>query len=403
MLGENIERAGKMRNNTLVFLILLIWFVISFITNILGPIMPAIIDTYHLSLTLAAFLPFSFFLAFGIMSIPSSIILEKFGPKASLLTAFSMILLGSLLFSLFPIYANALISLFVIGIGMAMLQVVITPMMRIAGGEQNFAFYAVLSQLVFGFGSFLSPRVYIYFVSDSGLGLEWYQLYWLFSVVTFIMLGIFYFKSLPLIQLKREERAGTLEVYRGLWRKRMVRLYFLGMLSYVGIEQGVSNWISKFLETEHHLSPEVEGAETIMYYWGMMSVGALLGLILLKLFDQREVLKYSSLFTIVFLLLALLGSKEIALMSFPLIGFFISGMYSIVFSLALNSIEENHGAFSGIICTGIFGGSLIPLIVGTLGDIFKLKIGMSFILIPIIYLFIMSLWAKPLINNKKIF
>ena len=392
-----------MKNKTLVLLILLIWFVISFITNILAPIMPAIIDTYHLNLTLAGFLPFSFFLAFGIMSIPSSIILEKFGAKASLLTAFSMILLGSLLFSLFPIYTNALISLFVIGIGMAMLQVVITPMMRIAGGEQNFAFYAVMSQLVFGLGSFMSPKVYTFFVSDSGLGFEWYQLYWLFSLVTCCMLVIFYFKSLPLIQLKSEERAGTLEIYRGLWRKRMVKLYFLGMLSYVGIEQGVSNWISTFLEREHNFNPELEGAETIMNYWGMMSVGALVGLILLRLVDQRVVLKYSSIGTIITLLLALYGIKDLALICFPLVGFFISCMYSIVFSLALNSTKENHGAFSGIICTGIFGGSLIPLIVGAIGDIFELKIGMSFILIPIIYLFIMSLWAKPIINNQKIF
>lgn len=391
-----------MKNKTLVLLILLIWFVISFITNILGPIMPAIIATYHLNLTLAGFLPFSFFLAFGIMSIPSSIILEKFGAKTSLLTAFSMILIGSLLFSFFPIYTNALISLFVIGIGMAMLQVVITPMMRIAGGEQNFAFYAVLSQLVFGLGSFLSPKVYTFFVSDSGLGFEWYQLYWLFSLVTFCMLVIFYFKSLPFIQLKREERAGTLAIYRGLWRKRMVKLYFLGMVSYVGIEQGVSNWISTFLEMEYRLNPEFEGAETIMYYWGMMSVGALVGLILLRLVDQRVVLKYSSICTIITLVLALFGRKDIALICFPLVGFFISCMYSIVFSLALNSTDENHGAFSGIICTGIFGGSLIPLMVGAIGDIFELKIGMSFIIIPIIYLFVMSLWAKPIIHNKKI-
>lgn len=391
-----------MKNPGLVVLILMIWFVISFITNILGPMMPAIIETYDLSLTMAAFLPFSFFLAFGIMSIPSGILLEKFGPKISLTTAFSLIFIGSFFFSLFPFYFTALFSLFIIGIGMAMLQVVISPMMRIAGGEENFAFYAILSQLVFGMGSFLSPKVYTYFVDKNGLGLAWHDLYWLFSLIAFCMLVLFYFKSLPLIHLKEEEKSGTLEVYKNLFKQKIVRLYFLGMLSYVGIEQGVSNWISKFLQNEHGLNPEVHGANTITYFWGMMSLGSLLGLIILKIFDQKQVLRYSAILTFFCLIWAIFGNSSQVLYLFPLIGLLISGMYSIVFSLALNSVKEHHGAFSGIICTGIFGGSLMPLVVGALGDFSGLKIGMSFILIPILYLFSMSFWAKPLINNKTI-
>ena len=66
------------KNNWIVLLILCIWFVISFVTNILGPMLPMIIDSFGLSLTLAAFLPFSFFLAYGIMSIPAGMIIERF-------------------------------------------------------------------------------------------------------------------------------------------------------------------------------------------------------------------------------------------------------------------------------------------------------------------------------------
>ncbi|MCH5719544.1 hypothetical protein MKP07_26680 [Niabella hibiscisoli] len=68
-------------NRFLVGVILLIWFVISFVTNILGPLMPVIIETYRLSLTMAAFLPFSFFLAYGIMSVPAGIMIERLGEK----------------------------------------------------------------------------------------------------------------------------------------------------------------------------------------------------------------------------------------------------------------------------------------------------------------------------------
>ena len=78
------------KNNWIVLLILCIWFVISFVTNILGPMLPMIIDSFGLSLTLAAFLPFSFFLAYGIMSIPAGMIIERFGAKISILVDFSM-------------------------------------------------------------------------------------------------------------------------------------------------------------------------------------------------------------------------------------------------------------------------------------------------------------------------
>lgn len=125
------------RNNFLVGVILLIWFVISFVTNILGQVMPIIIQTYKLSLTMAAFLPFSFFLAYGIMSIPSGIMIERIGEKKSMLIAFSLNFIGALAFGLYPQYGIALGSLFIIGMGMAMLQVIINPLMRTAGAKRT--------------------------------------------------------------------------------------------------------------------------------------------------------------------------------------------------------------------------------------------------------------------------
>ena len=76
MTGQN---AGKMKNRFyLVGLIMLVFFVISFLTNILGPLIPDIIRSYDLSLGLAGFLPFAFFIAYGVMSIPSGMLIEKF-------------------------------------------------------------------------------------------------------------------------------------------------------------------------------------------------------------------------------------------------------------------------------------------------------------------------------------
>jgi fucose permease len=96
----------------------------------------------------------------------------------------------------------------------------------------------------------------------------------------------------------------------------------------------------------------------------------------------------------------LFGPAKISLWAFPMVGFFASVMYSVIFSLALNSLKDNHGAFSGILCSGILGGAIVPLIVGAIGDVLGLKAGMAFIFIPLIYIFSIGFWAKPFINNK---
>src|SRR5262249_23815856 len=147
---------APMRKSALLMAyIMVIWFVISFVTNLLGPLMPIVIDDFHLSLGLAGFLPFSFFLAYGLISIPAGALVDARGPRTTLLTAFGLNLVGCLAISLYPVYAVVIVGLFVIGLGMAMLQVVINPLMRTTGGEAHFAFFSVMAQLVFGAASFV--------------------------------------------------------------------------------------------------------------------------------------------------------------------------------------------------------------------------------------------------------
>ena len=86
-----------MSKSTLIMgYIMVVWFVISFVTNLLGPLMPIIIGDFHLSLALAGFLPFSFFLAYGLISIPAGALVEARGPRTTLLAAFTLNLTGCL-------------------------------------------------------------------------------------------------------------------------------------------------------------------------------------------------------------------------------------------------------------------------------------------------------------------
>ncbi|MFA4922392.1 MAG: MFS transporter [Candidatus Neomarinimicrobiota bacterium] len=408
------------RNYYIVGLIFVTFFVISLITNILGPIIPDIITSFSLNLTLVALLPFSFFIAYGVMSIPAGMLVEKYKEKPVMIMAFAVSLGGSLLFSFFPSYSVAILSLFMIGIGIAILQVAINPLLRVAGGEEYFAFNSVMAQLIFGAASFLSPHIYSYLVKNlkadvatngfiiSTLSkivpadLPWVSLYFIFDVVIVAMIIFIFVTKFPKVERKEDETAGSWETHKILFSKKIVILYFIGIFMYVGTEQGVANWISQFLYIYHRCDPQTIGANVVSWFWGMITAGCLLGLILLKIFDSRKVLSGFSALAIICYTAALFGSQSVALIAFPLMGFFASVMWSIIFSLALNSLDKHHGSFSGILCTGVIGGAIVPVIIGWLGDFCGLRIGMLFIYITIGYILSIGIWAKPLILNETI-
>lgn len=395
-----------MRTRALIICyIMLVWFVVSFVTNLIGPLMPVIIGDFHLSLGLAGFLPFSFFLAYGLISIPAGALVEARGTRATLLAAFGLNLLGCLGIALYPSYAIVICGLFVIGLGMAMLQVVINPLTRVTGGEGHFAFFSVMGQLVFGLASFVSPLVFSMLMHRPGAehqALVWVQFYWAFLFVFVALIALTAWLPLPPVELAESERAGGLEAYRKLFGDRSVRLFFLGIIAYVGTEQSLANWMSQYLSTYHHFEPTREGAHAVASFWGLMSIGCLLGLVLLKLLDSKLVLAAFTLLAFASVGLALFGSAQTALVAFPMSGFFLSVMYSIVFSLGLNSVRRYHGALSGILCTGILGGAVVPLLVGLLGDWFGLRIGLLSVFATLAYILSVCYWARPLVRNETI-
>jgi MFS transporter, FHS family, L-fucose permease len=87
--------------------------------------------------------------------------------------------------------------------------------------------------------------------------------------------------------------------------------------------------------------------------------------------------------------------------AFPLVGFCISVMWSIIFSLALNSVPTHHGSVAGILCSGIIGGALASPIIGLIADLSgELRFGMLFVLLTLGYILSIGFWAKPLVTNK---
>ncbi|WP_340201423.1 MFS transporter [Ascidiimonas sp. W6] len=398
----------------IILLVFFIFFVISFITNILNSIISDVREGFDLSLTATGFLPFSFFIAYGIMSIPAGFLAEKYTEKLILKTSFILVALASLGFTLFPAYLSFLATLFCLGSSMAVAQVVINPLLRIAGGESNFAFNSVMAQLVFGLASFASPYVYQSIVSKNPNwlvtkltslvppDLSWIGLYILFAFLAIGLLSIISLTKFPSFEKSEDEKIGAKSNYFKILKNKTAMLYFAGIFAYVGVEQGIGNWISVFLEKYHAVNPQNLGADVVAYFWGMLTLGCILGLILLKFFDSRKVLIAFTLLTIISLVFALFGNRSVSLVTFPLAGFFISVMWSIIFSLALNSVKNQHGTLSGILCTGIAGGAIIPFLIGWLSEYTSIQFGMLFMLLPLVYILSIGFWAKPIITNKTI-
>ena len=408
------------KNYYLLVLIFVIFFAISFLTNILGAINPNVSDSFSLNGVMTGLLPFSFFIAYALMSIPSGMIVQKYDEKKSLAFAWILALTGALVFSLFPSFPVFLGSLFLIGCGMALLQVIIYPLLRVTGGEKHFAFNSVLAQLVFGAASFISPFVYSYLVTHLGDPtshqgpfisfisyltpdtLSWVSIYWIFSIVSFLMITIILFSPIPKVIRNEDETVGAWDTHVELFKQKNVILFFLGIFSYVGVEQGISNWISEFLRTYHGLKPEVEGSATVGLFWGMMTVGCIPGMALLKVMDSKLVLRIFTVAAIVILIGTLWGNAQFALFGFPALGFCLSVTYAIIFSLALNSVSKFHGSFAGILCTGIAGGAIISLLIGKLKDLIGLQPGMMILFIPLLYILSITFWAKPIVQNATI-
>lgn len=408
------------RNRYMVYLVLLTFAVISLLTNILGPIVPDIINNFHLSLTAAGFLVFSFFIAYGVMSIPAGFLVERFREKPVMLAAFLTAAIGSASFALFPKYQVAMFSLFAIGAGMAILQVAINPLLRVSGGEEHFAFNEVLAQLVFGTASFVSPYIYSYLVlnlnqnsQNSNLllrelrkvtpaALPWVSLYWIFTAVAVLIVLLLCALQFPCVQQSNEERPGTFDMYRSLIGRRLVWLYFLAIFAYVGSEQGCANWMSQFLSQYHGFDPHTTGARAVSWFWGLMTSGCFAGVLLLKIFDSRRVLIIASTGALVFFSLALFGRGEASAAAFSFVGLFASVMWPILISLALNSVSEYHGSFTGILATGIMGGAVVPAVIGRIGDHFGLRTGLALLYLTLGFIFSVGFWARPLVNNATL-
>jgi fucose permease len=406
-----------MSKTKLILFINLMFLQIGLLVSIMSALIPEIIRSFQVSYGVASVLPFAFYIALALTCVPAGIAGEKYIAKKILVFTFLFALAGVLVFVLFLNYWASVISLFIIGSSIAIIQVTAVPLLRRTAGPENLAFHSTLNQLMYGAGAFLSPVIYSR-LSTSMLngskesflirvlswlvpqGFEWTSAYWLFAVLLISLVVIVLLVKFPEREEIRNRDQSRKGVYLELFQNKYVIFYFFSLVAYASCEQGIAAWMSQFFKDYHGMNPQSEGASILSFYWLLLTAGCFGGMLLLKLFDSRKVLAGLTIFAIVSLSFALFGKTGISKIAFPMVAAFESVMWPVILSLALNSVTKHHEVLSGFMFTASVGGALGPVVAGSMGDIFGLRISLSFLFLPLLIVLSVAFWAKPLVANK---
>lgn len=404
-------------NNRVLFVVNLMFFQVGLLMSVMSVIIPEVINTFEVSYGMASVLPFSFYIALASFSVPAGIAGAHFSAKRILLVTFAFALCGVLTFVAFLSFWSSALSVFIMGSAVAVIQVTAAPLVRRACGPERFAFHSTLNQLMYGLGAFLSPVIYSALIDfaksaegSEGLlrrtmaavvpgGFEWVSAYWLFAAIIAVFIGLLSWVKFPEHRVSKDTITQG-ESYFGLLRRRHVIIFFLALLAYASCEQGIAAWLTKFFEDHHGVDPQREGAMILSYYWLLLTAGCSVGLVLLKFFPSRLVLMMLTVLAIVFFLIGLLSSARVAMWAFPLVAACESVMWPVILSLALNSVKQDHEKLSGLMYTASLGGAIGPVVVGFFGDQFGLQWSLGLLLVPFLFVLIVSIWARGVTETK---
>ncbi len=389
----------------LLFITISLYVAFGLLTSVIGVIIDKFQAEYHVSLTVAAMLPFAFFLAYGLTSVPFGMAMDKYGAKTILLIGTLLMTVGSLLCFLSNNYILMIVVIFLIGIGVTGIQIVGNPFIRELDTPAK---YTANLTLIIGIGSLgyaFSPLLVPLMQSN---GFSWKSVYLIFAVINAVILVALFLSKFPEIKLNEEEKINSSKI--GLLLKNPIILtYSLGIFLYVGAEVGVSSYIITFMNKVHGLSNTQSfwNDGTFMYsvfpsktalvvalFWLFQAVGRMVISPMMKHVSERKIFIFHSAGTVVMLIFAILGNETTALIAFALVGYFTCASFTSIFSAAINSFDENHGTISGILGTAIVGGAMVGWLVGFSGQHWGMQWGMAVNVLAFLYVFGLAVFGK---------
>lgn len=307
------------------------------------------------------------FFWFLLCSVPTSMLMNRIGRKSTVLMSLILTVLSLFVPLLGESYWVMLLSFSLLGIGNAIMQTSLNPLLSDLISPDKLASSLTFGQFVKAIASFLAPLIASWGATQAilELGLGWRILFPIYAAI-----GILSVLALNATRLEHETASESVSFAKclGLLGRPTILLCFLGIMCHVGIDVGTNTVAPKILMERLGLSLN-EAAFATMLYFIFRTAGCLTGSILLRRFSSRSLFGLSALMMLVAMGILALSHQAILLyIAIALVGLGNSNVFPIIFAEALGSEPEHKNEVSGLMIMGVFGGMVFPLLMGYASD-----------------------------------
>lgn len=393
VLSEPLEQEKQNYTPALVSLAVL-YFMMGFITCLNDTLVPFFKMGFTLTYSQSSLVQFYFFLTYGIMSIPAGKTVERVGYKKGMVLGFSIAAFGAFLFfpaSILHQYFLFLAALFIVAIGIVLLQVAANPYITILGPARTASSRLTLIQGVGSIGTTVAPLFGAHFIlsrfQESNASSEAVRYPYLGIAALLICIAIVVSRlRLPVVKAgSASEIASSFRENESIFSYRNLNFGVWAIFFYVGAEVSIGTFLTNYIADTLQIAEE-EANKFVAFYWGSMLVGRLLGAILLKSLKPPYVLTVCAAMAILMIGISVSSTTYIAVWTMIAVGLFNSIMFATIFSLSVNGLGKYTTQASGILSTAIVGGAIISFSQGLLIDSFNWTIAFMLPLVCYIYI-----------------
>ena len=375
-----------MSSKKLVLIPLMLCFFAMGFVDLVGIASNYVKEDLQLTDSVANVFPSLVFFWFLIFSVPTGILMNKIGRKKTVLLSLIVTLVSLVLPVLGENFGIMLVSFSLLGIGNALMQTSLNPLISTVIKGGHLASTLTFGQFVKAIASFLAPYLAMWGAMGvlPTMGLGWRALF-----VIYLVMGIFATLLLAGTPIE-EEPVGQASSVTGCLRllgKPVVLLSFIGIMCHVGIDVGTNTTAPKILMERLGYSLN-EAAFATSLYFIFRTVGCLTGSLFLRLLRTRIFFIIS----VVMMALSMAGlffghSQMVLYTAIALVGYGNSNVFSMIFSQALTDMPEQKNEVSGLMIMGLFGGTVFPLLMGFASDAVGQMGAVAVMAVGVIYLF----------------
>lgn len=375
-----------MSSKKLVLIPLMLCFFAMGFVDLVGIASNYVKEDLQLTDSVANIFPSLVFFWFLIFSVPTGILMNKIGRKKTVLLSLIVTLMSLALPILGENFGIMLVSFSLLGIGNALMQTSLNPLISTVIKGGHLASTLTFGQFVKAIASFLAPYLAMWGAMGvlPTMGLGWRALF-----VIYLVMGIFATLLLAGTPIEEEPvgQASSVSSCLRLLGKPVVLLSFIGIMCHVGIDVGTNTTAPKILMERLGYSLN-EAAFATSLYFIFRTLGCLTGSLFLRLLRTRTFFIIS----VVMMALSMTGllfghSQTVLYASIALVGYGNSNVFSMIFSQALTDMPEQKNEVSGLMIMGLFGGTVFPLLMGFASDAVGQMGAVAVMAVGVIYLF----------------